>query len=109
MICTSTVSVLLETLCCPFALAHCLLCVRVFAFLVLGVCYGKFNVISLAFLAILGFFISCSCLNQPAGCTVAEGFTGDFTPRGKCTTITSPAAVVTCTLYSLNQADESHK
>lgn len=94
---------------CTVALALFLLCVRVFVFQVLGVCYGKFTVISLASLPGLGFFSSCSCFNQPAGCTVAEGSTRGFTPLGHCPTITSPAALFTSTLSGVNEADETHK
>lgn len=70
--------------------------------------YGKFTLISPACLPVLGYFISCSCFNQPAGCTVAEGSTRGFTPLGQCPTITSPAAVVTSMLSALNQGNETH-
>lgn len=109
LICISTVCVLPGPLCCPVALAQCLLCVRVFVFLVRGVCYGKFTVISPAFLAVLGFLHFLFQFNQPAGCTVAEGSTRGLTPLGQCPTITCPAALVTNTLSGLNQADETHK
>ncbi len=94
---------------CPVALAQCLLCVRVFVFLLLRVCYGKGAVISPASLPVLCFFRSCSCFNQPVGCTVAEGSTRGFTPLGHCPTITSPTALFTSTLSSVSQADEIHK
>lgn len=82
LICISTVFVILgplwcQCICniflCRVAFALCLLCVRVFVFLVLGVWNGKLTVISLASLAVLGYFSCCSCFNQPVGCTVAEG------------------------------------
>lgn len=65
---------------CPVALAQCLQCVRVFVFL------GPWSSLWRADSNISSIscrnFSLCFCFNQPAGCTVAEGFSRGFTPLG---------------------------
>lgn len=80
--------------------------IRIFVFVVIGNCFGKFTVTHLASLTVLAFFAFLVLFKQPAGCTVAKGSTRGFTPLGQHPAIASLSYGI---FSSHNQTDEPER